>query len=431
MTSSPRPPLPEGSVLVVGLARSGRAAARALSSLGRDVTVVDSGTPVPGDVGDARIVLNSDGVSELEHARWVVKSPGVPRQAPVIAKALEEGLPVLGELEVGWRLLGAEFIAVTGTNGKTTTTELLGHIHRTAGIPAQVAGNVGTALTELVDTDAPLIIAECSSFQLEDSELFAPEGAILLNIDADHLDRHGTFDLYLQAKLRVFAHQGNDDIAVVPSGHGIEDLGGCARRITFGDGLDSEMSVRAGELFWAHEPLIAVSELGIRGAHNVQNSLAAAAMCLARGIEPEAVAEGLRTFRGVEHRLEDVGEYSGVQYVNDSKATNISSTVVALQAFAGRRVHLILGGEGKAQDFSVLKPVTDQCAGVYLIGAAAEEIAEAIGSGEQCGTLEAAVERARAQAVAGEVVLLSPACASFDQFADFEARGRAFKELVR
>ncbi len=418
MTAVRRPPLPPGPWLVVGMARSGRAVLEALRSAGHEAHGVDRST------GD-------DTPAALGGMRAVAKSPGVPREAPVIAAALERGVPVLGEIEVAWRLLENEFIAVTGTNGKTTTVELIGHIHREAGLPVAVAGNVGTALSSLVGVLEPAatVVCETSSFQLEDATAFAPEGAVLLNVAPDHLDRHGTLEAYRAAKLRVFAHQGNDDVAVAPLGLGVEDLGGCARRVCFGDGPQAELSDRAGHLWWAEEPLIAVEEIAIRGLHNRRNAMAAAAICLARGVDAEAVRAALRTFGGVEHRLEEVATVDGVLYVNDSKATNVDSTLVALASFEAP-VHLILGGQGKGQDFAPLRrPVAERCPGVYLIGEDAPAIAEAVG-GARCGTLDAAVDAAAAAARPGEVVLLSPACASFDQFADFEARGRAFKDLV-
>jgi UDP-N-acetylmuramoylalanine--D-glutamate ligase len=416
--SHPRPPLPPGPWLVVGLARSGLAALEVLRLRGEEARGVDRRQ------GD-------DEPAALDGVRAVVKSPGVPAQAPVIAAARERGLAVLGEIELAWRLIPNEFVAVTGTNGKTTTTELIGHIHREAGLPVAVAGNVGTALSSLVGhvPDAATVVCEVSSFQLEDAVEFAPEGAVLLNLAPDHLDRHGTFEAYTRAKLRVFAHQGNDDVAVAPLGLGVEDLGGCARRVCFGDGPQAELSDRAGHLWWADEPLLAVEELPLRGLHNRRNAMAAAAICLARGIEPDAVRAGLRTFAGVEHRLEDVATIEGVLYVNDSKATNVDSTLVALASF-DVPVHLILGGQGKGQDFEPLRePVAARCAGVYLIGEDAEEIGAVVG-GERCETLQRALDAAAAAARPGEVVLLSPACASFDQFEDFEARGRAFKEMV-
>jgi UDP-N-acetylmuramoylalanine--D-glutamate ligase len=414
----PRPPLPPGPWLVVGLARSGRAALEVLTRRGERARGVDRRQ------GD-------DEPYALEGVRAVVKSPGVPAQAPVIAAARERGLPVLGEVELAWRLVPNEFIAVTGTNGKTTTTELIGHIHREAGLAVAVAGNVGTALSSLVDEVAAdaTVVCEVSSFQLEDAVEFAPEGAVLLNLAPDHLDRHGTFEAYTRAKLRVFAHQGNDDVAVAPLGLGVEDLGGCARRVCFGDGPQAELSDRAGHLWWADEPLIAVEELRLRGLHNRRNAMAAAAICLARGIEPDAVRAGLRSFAGVEHRLEEVATIDGVLYVNDSKATNVDSTLVALASFDAP-IHLILGGQGKGQDFEPLRgPVAERCAGVYLIGEDAQRIGAVVG-GERCETLPRALDAAAAVARPGEIVLLSPACASFDQFEDYEARGRAFKEMV-
>jgi UDP-N-acetylmuramoylalanine--D-glutamate ligase len=415
---SARPPLPPGPWLVVGMARSGRAALDALLARGEQARGVDRSR------GD-------DSPAALGGVRAVVKSPGVPAEAAVVGAARERGLPVLGEVELAWRLIPNEFVAVTGTNGKTTTTELIGHIHREAGRPVAVAGNVGTALSSLVGRlpSRATVVSEVSSFQLEDVVDFAPEGAVLLNLTPDHLDRHGTLEAYRAAKLRVFAHQGNHDVAVAPLGLGVEDLGGCARRVCFGAGPGAELADRAGHLWWGDEPLIPDEEIALRGRHNRVNAMAAAAICLARGLPAEAVRAALRTFAGVEHRLEDVATVGGVLYVNDSKATNVDSTLVALAAFEAP-VHLILGGQGKGQDFAPLRaPVAERCAGVYLIGEDAELIGAAVG-GVPCGTLERAVEAAAAAAAPGEVVLLSPACASYDQFADFEARGRAFKELV-
>jgi UDP-N-acetylmuramoylalanine--D-glutamate ligase len=424
-----RPPLPPGPWLVVGLARSGVAAARALTARGERVVAVDAGAPPVELPESVEVHLNCDGLAQLEHARAVVKSPGVPREAAVVEAARSRGIPVLGEPELGWRLLPNEFIAVTGTNGKTTTVQLLGHIHREAGIAVAVAGNVGDALSGLAGSGPPqlapeaIVVCEMSSFQLEDTLAFAPEGAVLLNVQPDHLDRHGTFEDYLGAKLRVFARQRNEDVAVAPVGLDVEDLGGCARRVPFGPG--GELDDRAGHLWWDDELLIAHSEIRLRGAHNVANAAAAAAIALARGIDIDAVRSALRTFGGVEHRLEEVATHDGVLYVNDSKATNVASTLVALASF-DVPVHLILGGVGKGQDFT---PLRGRARHVYLIGEAAPRLAEAVG-GEQCGDLQTALARARAAAVAGEVVLLSPACASFDQFADYEVRGLAFKRLV-
>jgi UDP-N-acetylmuramoylalanine--D-glutamate ligase len=435
-----RPDLPGGPYLVVGLARSGVGAALALRDRGEEVIGVDAGSPEGlGGLTDAgvEVHLREEGTALLARAGAVIKSPGVPREAPVIAGALARGIEVLGELEMAWRLLENEVIAVTGTNGKTTTVEWVGHIHRTAGLPVTVAGNVGTALSGLAGKTGQdvTVVCEASSFQLQDTSAFAAEAAVLLNIAPDHLDRHGTLDRYLAAKLEIFARQGNEDIAVAPLGLGVEDLGGCGRRVCFGSGPGAALSERAGELWWEEQPLMSVGEIGLRGAHNVQNAMAAAAVCLARGLSTGAVREGLRSFAGVKHRLE-VARSDGVLWVNDSKATNVASTLVALDAFPAGAVHLILGGRGKGQDFSALRaPVEGRCEAVYLIGEDAPLIAAALASVSipvhECGELELAIARAREAARDRDVVLLSPACASFDQFADFEARGERFRELVQ
>jgi UDP-N-acetylmuramoylalanine--D-glutamate ligase len=407
----------------VGLARSGEAAARLLCERGEQVIGVDAGTP-PGahalPAHGVELHLCDDGLACLERAGAVVKSPGVPARAPVIAAARARGVPVLGELELAWRLLPNDFIAVTGTNGKTTTVELIGHIHREAGLSVAVAGNVGTALSSLVGEldEHATIVCEASSFQLEDTLAFAPRAAVLLNITPDHLDRHGTLEAYREAKLRIFAHQGAGDVAVIPAGLAEIELPSNVRRVCFD----------------AH-PLPDVAGLRLRGEHNRQNAMAAAAVCLARGIDPDAVREGLRTFPGVPHRLQEVGSRNAVLYVNDSKATNVASTLVALRAFPRGGVHLILGGQGKGQDFAPLRePVAASCRAVYLIGEDAPKIARALDGADvplhECGDLESAVNAASAAAADGETVLLSPACASFDQFADFEARGERFAALV-
>ena len=437
----PRPQLPRGPYLVVGLARSGVAAALALRARGEQVIGVDAGAPKESQMlvgAGVEHHENEDGVALLERVKVVVKSPGVPAGAPVIAAARAREIEVLGELELGWRMLPSEFVAVTGTNGKTTTVELIGHIHREAGLPVAVAGNVGAAVSGLVGKidDRTTVVCEVSSFQLEDTVAFAPETAVLLNIAPDHLDRHGTLDRYLAAKLEIFARQDNEDIAVAPLGLGIEDLGGCARRVCFGEGAGAALSLSAGELWWEEQALIGVDEIRLPGRHNVENAMAAAAVCLARGIDADAVRAGLRSFAGVKHRLEEVARKDGVIWVNDSKATNAASTVVALDAFPAGAVHLILGGQAKGQDFSALRaPVQRSCRAVYLIGEDASAIATALEDvgvqTHECGELERAVSDAREAAKQGDVVLLSPACASFDQFADFEARGERFRELVQ
>lgn len=449
----PRPPLTPGPYLVVGLARSGAAAALVLRARGEEVIGCDSGsgdspelTASAERLSAAGVEVHLDASGDVLAARagTLLKSPGVPQTAPAVLAARARGIPVFGELELAWRLLPNEFIAVTGTNGKTTTTEWIGHIHREAALPVAVAGNVGTAVSSLVGRLAPdaTVACEASSFQLEDTIAFAPEAAVFLNISPDHLDRHPSYEDYVAAKLRIFANQGNDDIAVAPADLPVEDLGGCARRVLFvagaglwhGTGQAPELQERAGYLWWDEEPLVRVDEIALPGEHNRQNAMAAAAVTLARGVDAQAVATGLKTFPGVPHRLERIATIDGVSWVNDSKATNVASTIVALRAFAGG-VHLIAGGRGKQQDFSPLAPlVAARCRAVYLIGEAAGELRHALaGTGvplHASGDLERAVGQARDAAQPHDVVLLSPACASYDQYRDFEARGEHFRELV-
>jgi UDP-N-acetylmuramoylalanine--D-glutamate ligase len=430
--SKRRPPLPAGPYLVVGLARSGQAAARTLAARGEQVVGCDASSPDGAaelaELG-VELHLDSDGAELIGPAGCVVKSPGVPRQAPAIATALEKGVPVIGELELAWRLLPNRFVAVTGTNGKTTVAELLGHAWRTAGEPAAVAGNVGTPLASLVgETEAEqTVICECSSFQLEDADAFAPECAVLLNVSADHLDRHRDFDDYLAAKLRVFASQSPDDWAIYDSsdpGLAGARVPGRARVVDLAD-------------VPFDEPDEALEGSALLGPHNARNARAATAAALAMGIGREAVAEALRTFPGVPHRLERVAEVGGVTYVNDSKATNVAAAAAALRSFGGR-VRAILGGSLKGGGFSELaEPVAERCVACYLIGPAAEtlerdlEPAWSVGvERKRCADLADAVQGAAADGERGDVVLLAPACASFDAYRDFEERGEHFRRLV-
>jgi UDP-N-acetylmuramoylalanine--D-glutamate ligase len=449
--TKPRPPLPDGPFLVVGLARSGAAIASVLAGRGETVLGVDSGSPEEAaglEEAGVEVSLGVDGTRQLDRARTLVKSPGVPQDAPVVEAARERGLEVTGELELAWRLIPNPFCAVTGTNGKTTTSELIGHLYRTAGRPVVVAGNVGTPLASLVgavDPDAT-VVCEASSFQLEDTTYFSPECGVFINLAPDHLDRHGTLEDYLAAKLRIFANQGNDDFAVY-NGQTEElrgrDLGGCARLVRFcpaeeaAADPDCELSMRDGVIFAADEALIRADELQLLGAHNIENAMAAAGAALASALPRDAVAEGLRSFRGVRHRLERVRDRGGVLFVNDSKATNVASALAGIRAFEGG-VRLIAGGRPKRESFQPLAAaVAKRCVACYLIGEAAErmgpELAPAAEAGVEIsmsGTLEPAVEAAAAEAKPGEVVLLSPACASFDAFRDFEERGDRFRELV-
>jgi UDP-N-acetylmuramoylalanine--D-glutamate ligase len=414
---------------VVGLARSGVAAALALRARGEEVIGCDSGSaqdPALAQAAqrlsgaDVEVHLDASGDVFAARAGTLIKSPGVPQSEPTVVAARRRGIEVLGELELAWRLLDNEFIAVTGTNGKTTTSEWIGHIHREAGAPVRVVGNVGTAASSLTfeELDPGItIVCEASSFQLEDTLEFAPEAALVLNLAPDHLDRHPSYDDYVAAKLRIFANQGPEDIAVLPDGFK-PAIPGRGRQIRFGPGPEAELAGR----------------ITLPGEHNRQNGMAAAAVCLARGIGAEAVAEGLRSFAGVAHRLELVAVRDGISYVNDSKATNVDSTLMALRAYPGG-IHLILGGRGKQQDFSPLVPVVaERCAAVYLLGEAAPELRQALGGAGvqivEAGELERAVAVARAAASPGQFVLLSPACASYDQYPDFEARGDHFRSLV-
>jgi UDP-N-acetylmuramoylalanine--D-glutamate ligase len=341
----------------------------------------------------------------------VIKSPGVPAESPLVAGARSRGIPVWSEVELGFRLLpaGSRLIGVTGTNGKTTTTELLGAILRAARRPVEVAGNVGRALTDaaLVATEGSWIVCELSSFQLEDVHTLACDVAVLLNLEPDHLDRHHTFDAYRAAKLRIFERAR---AKVVPRGLGI-------------DGIE----------FSADDPLPA--EPLVPGLHNRENAAAATAAARAAGVPDEAIAQALRTFPGVPHRLELVRELHGVRWVNDSKATNTAAARRGIAAYEAP-LRLILGGSLKGEDFAPFaRELPANVRSIYLIGAASNELAAALdaaGRGYfQAGDLRTAVSRAAADAEAGDVVLLSPASASYDQFANFEERGDLFRRLAQ
>jgi UDP-N-acetylmuramoylalanine--D-glutamate ligase len=445
--SKPRPPIPPGPFLVVGLARSGIAAAEALVARGERVYGTDSGNPPDAKrlagLG-VEVSLDGDGTELLDRVRVVIKSPGVPEDAAVIAAARDRDLPVLGELELGWRMLPNRFVAVTGTNGKTTVTRWLDHVWSEAGEPAVEAGNVGTPLTSLDGSldPAATVICECSSFQLEDSVAFAPEVAVLLNFSPDHLDRHGTLEDYLAAKLQIFANQIPGDTAIVDGDEpALLDIAlpGAATRAPYGIDscacdTDCAVSFSAGQITDSEGPLVAADELALGGEHNLRNAMAVAATALACGIDRDAIATGLRSFPGVPNRLERVAEIEGVTYVNDSKATNVAAASAALRSFEGG-VHAILGGSLKGGDFAELAPaVAERCVACYLIGEASRRLAADLeGTGValvRCGDLATAVRTAAGAASAGETVLLAPACASFDAFRDYEERGERFRELV-
>jgi UDP-N-acetylmuramoylalanine--D-glutamate ligase len=406
--------------LVLGLARSGQAAALALARHGVPTLAVDKAEGL--DVGrlaeaGVEIQLGTEEDRLLEGVDLLVKSPGVPGESPLPSAARERGVPVWSEIELGFRLLRNPFLGVTGTNGKTTTSELLGAIFRAAKRPVAVAGNVGrpvTALDGAIEENA-WIVCELSSFQLEDVHRFRPRIGVLLNLEPDHLDRHGTFDAYRAAKLRLFEHQTEADFAVVPKG--FETIPGGARHIEFA--ADDELPA---------EPLIP-------GAHNRENAAAATAAARAAGIDDDAIAEALRTFRGVEHRLELIAEIDGVRYVNDSKATNTTAARRGIEAYAGQPLRLILGGSLKGESFDDLaESLPASVRSVDVIGEASEQLARALGRAgrvyRRSGDLATAVGAAAGEAEPGDVILLSPACASFDQFRDYEDRGETFRRLV-
>jgi UDP-N-acetylmuramoylalanine--D-glutamate ligase len=375
-------------ILMYGAARSGRAVTGRLA----DAVLVD------------RSLGNEDDLSLLDGVDVLVKSPGVPGDRPLVVAARERGIPVWSEVELGYRRLaptGTRFVGVTGTNGKSTTTALLGAIFEAAGRDVAVAGNIGVALTSVERAD--WVVCVLSSFQLEDVHELACDVAVLLNLEPDHLDRYASFEDYRDAKLRIFERAR---AKVVPRGLGL-------------DGIE----------FSADDPLPA--EPLIRGAHNRENAAAATAAARAAGIGDDAIADALRTFPGIPHRLEVVAERDGVRYVNDSKATNVAAALRALAAYADEPVHLILGGSPKGEDFAPLAAaIGANVRSVHLIGAEGDRLAELI-PGERDGTLESAVAHAERLAEPGDVILLSPACASYDQFANFEERGEAFRALAR
>jgi UDP-N-acetylmuramoylalanine--D-glutamate ligase len=383
------------SAIVYGLARSGLAAAAALEREGVRVTRVD------------RVLGNESDLAVLEEAEVVVKSPGVPAESALVEAARRHGIPVWSEVELGYRLMRPRrFVGVTGTKGKTTTCELLGAIYREAGRDVVVAGNVGRPLSAVEAFEDAWIVCELSSFQLEDVHELSLEVAVLLNLEPDHLDRHGTFERYRAAKLRIFERARH---RVVPRGSGLE-------------GLE----------FGADDALPA--EPRLPGAHNRANAAAAATAARLAGIDDDAIARGLASFQGVPHRLELVRELQGVRWVNDSIATNTFAVQHGVAAYEAP-IRLILGGRAKGEDYAAfVRELPERVRGVYLVGEASDELASALDAARRkyvrSVTIRRAVERAAADAKPGDVVLLSPACASYDQYTDFEARGDDFRRLV-
>jgi UDP-N-acetylmuramoylalanine--D-glutamate ligase len=437
-------------VLVYGMGLSGRAAARLLLSRGVTVLGVDEKPETALDLGD---LLDDPGFELMagqklaglpEAVDGVVVSPGVPLVRPLLEDARRRGVPVIAEVELAFPFLDGPVVAITGSNGKSTTTAMTGAMLRAAGMAVEVCGNIGRPLAEVVEGQAGRVfVVELSSFQIEGIATFRPRAAALLNLSEDHLDRYPSFAAYGEAKKRLFRDMGPGDVAIAnaddPATVGFET--GARRRLfsrlgSVADGcrLDGDRVVEVSPGA-ASEELFAASDVPLPGVQNLENAMAAALLARAVGAAPEAIRQGLRGFRGLPHRLERVGEAAGVAWYDDSKGTNPGATAKAIEGFPDGSVHLILGGRNKGADLASLVPIVRRKARrAYLIGEAAEEFARALGAAvphETAGTLDRAVAAAAAAARPGEAVVLSPACASFDQFRDFNHRGEVFQELVR
>ena len=412
---------PGKKVLVVGMEKSGLASVEFLLQKGADVTAADM-RPLDR-MPEAQAALSRSGVrfrlqSDVRFSDFdlIVLSPGVPADLPGLS-----GCDVIGEVELAAPDLKGPTIGITGTNGKTTTTAMVGHILKTAGVPVQVGGNIGTPVTAMTKSSRPdqWNVLELSSFQLETIRTFRAHVGVCLNVTQNHLDRHHTFENYAAAKGNLFRTQGPEDYAVLN-----EADPACIEYA----------ALTSGTVVWFNRRPLPVSELPVRGGHNVDNAMAAAAAARLAGVEEAKIAEALNTFRAVEHRLEFVRQLSGVDFYNDSKATSVDATLKALDSFSGG-LWVILGGKDKGSDYTLLRdPLTAKARAVLLIGSAAPKIAEHLGNAVpriDSRTLDNAVREAYRQAAPGDTVLLAPACASFDQFQNFEHRGRNFKELVR
>ena len=438
-------------VLVVGLGRSGVASALFLKSQGARVTVSD--VKSPEQLGDEIPVLLDHGIAvetgghgerTFQNQDLIVVSPGVPVDAEPLMQARGLGQPVIGEIQLAAEFLKGEIVAITGSNGKTTTTTLIGEILAAGGLKTLVGGNIGTPAISLVERSLPetVTVLEVSSFQLETVRSVRPKIGIVLNVTPDHLDRHRTFEAYVDAKARLFDKQQSEDFAVLNADDPTcVDLAGRTRAQVFWFSRKREVVqgayVHKGAVLFrragAHQEVMLASEIPLKGSHNLENVLAAVCAGALMGCEAAKIAGAIRNFKAVEHRLEYVATVRGVEYYNDSKATNVDATIKALESFPGN-IHLILGGKDKGSDYTVLSDLLRQrVKSVYTIGAAAEKIQSQIKSATSIvasGTMDAAVKQAAAAAQPGDVVLLAPACASFDQFQNYEHRGRVFKDLV-
>jgi UDP-N-acetylmuramoylalanine--D-glutamate ligase len=438
-------------VLVVGLGKSGVASALFLKDHGARVTVSDTKSPeqlrdeIP-QLLDQGITVETGGHGErtFRGQDLIVISPGVPVDAQPLMQARASGEPVIGEIELAAQHLPGPIVAITGSNGKTTTTTLIGEILAAGGLSALVGGNIGTPAISLVPraTRETVFVLEVSSFQLETIQTFRPKIAVILNITPDHLDRHRTFQTYVDAKARIFENQQPSDFAVLNEDDlTCQSLCGRTRAQVFWFSRKKEVMqgawVREGRIFFrdatGQREIMPVSEIPLKGAHNVENVLAAISASALMGCPPEKIRRAVRDFKAVEHRLEYIATVKGVEYYNDSKATNVDATIKALESFPGN-IHLILGGKDKGSDYRVLNDLLrERVKRVYTIGAAAEKIESHIkGATEvvRAETLENALRRAAAVAQSGDIVLLAPACASFDQFQSYNHRGRVFKEVV-
>ena len=437
-------------VLVVGLGRSGVASALFLKEHGARVTVSDSKSPdqlreeIPALL-DHGIAVETGGHGErtFQNQDLIVVSPGVPVDAAPLAQARALGEAVIGEIELASEFLQGPILAITGSNGKTTTTTLVGEILAKGGVRTLVGGNIGTPAISLVAkaTPATAIVLEVSSFQLETIRNFRPKVAAALNVTPDHLDRHRTFQAYVDAKARVFENQQPDDFAVLNADDSTcVDLAARTRAQVFWFSRKKEVErgafLRKGQIVFRREreqEIMPVANVPLKGSHNVENVLAAISCGMLMGCSAENISTAVREFQAVEHRLEYVATVRGVEYYNDSKATNVDATIKALESFPAN-IHLILGGKDKGSDYTVLNELLrKRVKSVYTIGAAAEKIESHIRGATKiipAGTMDSAVRSAAAAAQEGDVVLLAPACASFDQFKNYEHRGRVFKELV-
>lgn len=416
-------------VVVAGMGKSGQAAVALLYRIGAEVVATDE--RVMNDL-PFQVFPQNDAI--FAAADLVVLSPGIPLDLPAVAAAVLFGTPVIGEVELASYFLEGPAIGITGANGKTTTTALTGHILHTAGVPMQVGGNIGTPPTAMVagSRSDQWNVLELSSFQLETIQHFRAKIGVCLNVTPDHLDRHGSFENYAAAKARLFETQAPGDHAVLNA----DDptcVSYAARTRAQVHWFSVERDVRDGAIQVAGQPLMRASEVPLRGRHNLENVLAAATACRLAGASQQSIADAVRSFPGVEHRLEFVRERNGVQYFNDSKATNVDAAVKAIEAFEGG-LWLIAGGKDKNSDYTVLREkLNGKLRKLMLIGSAAGKIATQLQGlpMEHSETMDRAVLRAAEQACEGETVLLAPACASFDQFDNYEHRGRVFKALVR